>query len=189
MRRTVDAAAARRALAQRLRAAGAVLCDGPLPEPDPDPSRDAAVVLDLLVRAVRSAGTADGAWLLYVAVSGCLPSTDDLLAVVRQFELSAVPDATLWLLDTCLQAAQTGDPTRELQVLPGAVVVDVDHSAQHNLHTGIQQVVRNTVPHWDRDHDVTLVAWAEGWVAERLLTPAEVGPTPRPRPQAARPAA
>jgi hypothetical protein len=173
MSRTVDAAAARRALAQRLRAAGAVLSDRPLPEPHPDPATDAAVVLDLLVHQVHDELTPERAWLLYVAVASCLPTSDDLLAVLRRFELSVVGDATLWLLDRCMDAAPAGGPTRELRVVTGGVVVDVDHSALHNLHTGIQQVVRNTVPRWTRDHDVALVAWTPGRGAHRALSQAE----------------
>ena len=173
MSRTVDASAARRALAQRLRAAGAVLSEQRLPEPDPDPVRDAAVVLDLLVRQVHADLTADRVWLLYVAVSSCLPTGDDLLAVRRQFELSTVADSIIWLLDSCMAAARGGAPARELRVVTDGVVVDVDHSAQHDLHTGIQQVVRNTVPRWARHHDIVLVAWMPGCGAHRALSTAE----------------
>jgi glycosyltransferase involved in cell wall biosynthesis len=168
-----DPAATRRALAQRLRAAAAVLSDRPMPERHPDPARDAAVVLDLLVRQVHADLSPDRIWLLCAAVSSCLPTADDLLATLRQFELSAVPDATVWLLETCMQAARTGAPARELRVVSGGVVVDVDHTAQHDLHTGIQQVVRNAIPRWDRDHDLVLVAWIPGCGAQRALSRAE----------------
>ncbi|HLZ37994.1 MAG TPA: glycosyltransferase [Mycobacteriales bacterium] len=166
---TVDPTVARRALAQRLRAAGAVLCERPLPEPDPDPARDAAVVLDLLVRDLHTDLTPARVWLFYVALASCLPTTEDLLAVLRGFELSAPSEVGAWLLNTCLSAARSGAPTRPLRVVTGGVVVDVDHSSRHELHTGIQQVVRHTVPLWDRDHDVALVAWAPGCVAHREL--------------------
>ena len=47
----------------------------------------------------------------------------------------------------------------ELRVVSDRVVVDVDHSARFDLHTGIQQVVRQTLPLWERDHPVVAVAW------------------------------
>ncbi len=48
------------------------------------------------------------------------------------------------------------------------VIVDVDHSARHDLHTGIQQVVRRTLPFWERDHPVLAAAWTSGWSGLRL---------------------
>ena len=173
MKRAIDPAMARRALAQRLRAAARVLIDEPLPVPDLDPARDAAVVLDLLVRRVHAEPSPDWVWLLCVAVSSCLPSSDEVQAVRRQFELRTVQQASLWLLDTSMQAASRGSPTRELHLAVDQVVVDVDHSAQHDLHTGIQQVVRNTLPLWARDHDIVLVAWTPGCTAQRTLSRSE----------------
>ena len=57
-----------------------------------------------------------------------------------------------------------------LVVVSDRVVVDVDHSARHDLHTGIQQVVRRTLPLWERDHPVLPVAWTDDWAAWRPLT-------------------
>jgi glycosyltransferase involved in cell wall biosynthesis len=167
----IDSDSTRQALAQRLRAAAAVLVDGDLPAEHPDAARDAAVVLDLLVRWVHEQPTADGIWLLVTAISSCLPTSDDVQAAVRQFELSSVSAVTVWLLDVCMTMAQAGSPTREM-IVTGQVVVDVDHSARFDLHTGIQQVVRNTIPLWAADHDITLVAWTGG-TAQRALSKTE----------------
>jgi glycosyltransferase involved in cell wall biosynthesis len=70
-----------------------------------------------------------------------------------------------------LPSGQGADPAlREFRVVTDRVVVDVDHSARHDLHTGIQQVVRRTVPLWDRDHRILAVAWTEDRSAFRTLT-------------------
>ena len=48
-----------------------------------------------------------------------------------------------------------------LCLVSNRVVVDVDHTAQHDLHTGIQQVVRRTLPLWARHYPIELVVWTE----------------------------
>ena len=47
----------------------------------------------------------------------------------------------------------------EIDVVTDQVLLDVDHSAVSDLHTGIQQVVRSTLPIWTRDHPILPVAW------------------------------
>jgi glycosyltransferase involved in cell wall biosynthesis len=61
----------------------------------------------------------------------------------------------------------------ELRVVTDRVVVDVNHSSRHDLHTGIQQVVRRTVPIWARDHQVLPVAWTDDHATWRSLSSAE----------------
>jgi glycosyltransferase involved in cell wall biosynthesis len=61
----------------------------------------------------------------------------------------------------------------EFRVVTDRVVIDVDHSARHDLHTGIQQVVRQTLPLWERDHPILAVAWTLDRAAWRTLTPSE----------------
>ncbi len=58
-------------------------------------------------------------------------------------------------------------------VVSGGVVVDVHHAARHDLHTGIQQVVRRTLPRWEQDHPVVPVAWNDDRSAWRTLTAPE----------------
>jgi glycosyltransferase involved in cell wall biosynthesis len=160
-------------LAQRLRSAGAILLTDTAPPVDDIPARDAAVVLDLLVRAVQANRSVDRLWLLYTAVTGAFPEAEDVMTGLRFFELAGPVDATLWLLD---QAAATYGGTGgvgQLRVVTDRVVVDVDHSARHDLHTGVQQVVRRTLPIWQRDRPMLAVAWTEDRKAWRSLTNAE----------------
>jgi glycosyltransferase involved in cell wall biosynthesis len=176
MTSTELAGQARVALAQRLRqVAEVLLTDAEVPAAEADPARDSAVLLDRLVRSIAVNGRIDEVWLLLVALSGALPTEDEVRAAARHLELAGAVDATLWLLETALAngAGPAGGPTRNLEVVNGGVVVDVDHSAQYDLHTGIQAVVRSTLPLWMRDHDVVPVAWTPGYGSYRALTAAE----------------
>jgi glycosyltransferase involved in cell wall biosynthesis len=60
-----------------------------------------------------------------------------------------------------------------LLVVADRVLVDVDHSARYELHTGIQQVVRRTLPIWNRDHAVLPVAWTVDRAGLRSLSHSE----------------
>jgi glycosyltransferase involved in cell wall biosynthesis len=162
------------ALAQRLRAAGAALLDDALPPIDADPWRDAARVLDLLVGAVHSRLAADRMWLLLIAVSTAYPEPGEVREAVRQFELLPADEAGSWLMRYCLELARrAGSPYRTMQVVTAGVVVDVNYTARHNLHTGIQRVVRTTLPRWRRDHDVVAAAWTTCGGTMRTLMPPE----------------
>lgn len=149
-----------RALVARLREAATVLLD-PLPEPGADDWVDASVLLERLVRSVRETLAPDRMWLLWTAISTVFPEPEELRHALRILELAPVDGATTWLLDVCLAKAQAqGRPEYGITIAADAVVVDVDFSARHNIHTGIQRVVRSTIPRWHRDHDIVLVAWA-----------------------------
>ncbi len=161
---------------QRLRAiAGALL--GPSSEPADStagPAREFAELLDRMVQSVQADPAPDRTWLLMVALSGRFPSDDELRLAVRTFELADRTSATLWLLEDSLQAAgRAGTASWSLELVEGGVVVDVDFSAQHDLHSGIQRVVRTTLPRWSAGHDVVPVAWTAGHQALRRLSSLE----------------
>ena len=79
----------------------------------------------------------------------------------------------------------------ELRVLTGGVLVDVDHSARFDLHTGIQLVVRCTVPIWARHHLLHPVAWTDDRTGWRDLERGGAAPgvPPRRSPRCGRPRA
>lgn len=162
------------ALAQRLGAVAAVLLPSALSVPLEDPAAEAQRLLSELIARIGNQPRADEVWLLYAAISATLPDSDEVHDAVRALQLMAVDDVTIWLLDRCLGSAiEFGVPDCEVRLVHGAVVVDVTHSAQSVLHTGIQQVVRNTVPRWDAVHDIVPAAWGEESGALRELSPAE----------------
>jgi glycosyltransferase involved in cell wall biosynthesis len=66
-----------------------------------------------------------------------------------------------------------GRQADDLQLVTEHVVVHADDSARRNLHTGIQQVVRRTLPIWRRSHSVVPVAWMKSNAGWRHLSSAE----------------
>ena len=63
-------------------------------------------------------------------------------------------------------AIPTATATNGLRLVTAEVVIDVSHTARSDLHTGIQKVVRSTVPIWIGHHPVIPVSWtddASGW--------------------------
>lgn len=146
----------------------------------PDPaegvtSSTAGDLLDTLVSSVRASGGHDRLWLLLVALSGSFPTSDDFLAASRVLRSVSVLDATLWMLDYALASMRTRQAHRGMKIVSSGVVVDVDHSACHDLHTGIQEVVRRLLPLWSRDHPVEAVAWTTPVQALRTLDERERG--------------
>jgi glycosyltransferase involved in cell wall biosynthesis len=135
----------------------------------------ASELLDRLVTDVHRDLRADRLWVLFVALASRYPTGDEMSDGLRIFELSGVTDATLWLLDSALAGAATGSlPGQEIELVNQAVLIDVDHSARHDLHTGVQQVVRHLLPRWVRAHGVTPVAWTPWCGTYRPLQPKEL---------------
>jgi len=153
-------------LAARLRAAAAILI--PSDRVDTD---DAGATLERLTRALRAEPSAQRTWLLLTAISAAYPTGDAVREAMRAIELLDADAATLWLLDACLaDASEGGASDRSIDIVVGRVVVDVDFSARHDVHTGIQRVVRSTMPHWADKQDVVTAAWTPGQAALRTLS-------------------
>jgi glycosyltransferase involved in cell wall biosynthesis len=104
------------------------------------------------------------------ALAGAFPQPDEVRSAMHARITHPPEDFAMWLLESCYAAARvSGTPDLEMDVVHSAAVVDVDFSARHDLHTGIQRVVRESVPRWVKDHELTLVAWTETGGAMRGL--------------------
>jgi glycosyltransferase involved in cell wall biosynthesis len=146
-------------LAQRLRAAADVLLDD-VPPRVADVQDDAARLTGALLDHARASGDRSAAWLTLIAVAAAFPTRDEVSDFVRAARTSPSGDVLGWLLDTSFQRAWgSGSPDLEMDVVVGQVVVDVDFCATSDLHTGIQRVVRETLPRWQRNHDLIMVGW------------------------------
>jgi glycosyltransferase involved in cell wall biosynthesis len=128
-----------------------------------------------LGRAVETALTgadASQVWLALAVLTGRLPVDADVVATLRRLRLDgprcalspAVAQSTSWL------DPGRRHPTR-VEVLTGAVTVDLHHTSETDLATGIQRVARETARRWDRDHDVELLGWTEDYTALQRLGP------------------
>jgi len=168
-----EAGAAQRALALRLRAIAPILLSD-VPEEMPASAEDAARVLTALAPSLTADPANHRVWLTLAGISAAFPTRDDVDQVRRRLELSDPDEAAAFLLDFGLAAVQdSGSPLATVQVVAGGVLVDVDFTARHELHTGIQRVVRQTVPIWNRDRDITPVAWTTARGAFRPLDRSE----------------
>ncbi|GAA3802341.1 glycosyltransferase family 4 protein [Cellulomonas soli] len=138
------------------------------------PGHLAADLLPRLLDACRRTGRRQDLWLLLTALAGAMPHERDMRAVSRELELETGRSAQLRVLDVAFEMAADTDGAYELDVVRGAVVVDVDFCARRDFHTGIQRVVRETVPRWDEVHEILPVAWTDSYTALRRLHPSEV---------------
>ncbi|MHA3700957.1 glycosyltransferase [Jatrophihabitans sp. YIM 134969] len=131
---------------------------------------ETADLLDTLVGSVLADPQPDRVWLLLVGLSGCFPDDALMRRALRTLEISDRVGATLWLLDTAMTlATEAGTVDWPMAVVTDGVVLDVTHSAEHDLHTGIQRVVRSTLPIWARSHTFETCAVVEGGFAMRRL--------------------
>jgi len=114
-------------------------------------------------------------WLVLAVLGGRLPTSDEVLTAVRAAEVDgpvAVLRMTIW--SGPLPRLLDKGPFGSVEVISGATLVDVDHTAKVSFATGIQRVTREAVRRWAEHHDVVFVGWHADGVSLRRLTPAEV---------------
>lgn len=168
----------RRALAGRVRAVAAVLLDDTLldalPATGGTPESDTAAMLSAVADHLHAHPTNDRVWLVLAGLAAAFPTRDEVDRTRRRIELSDPEQTAIALLEDAMAAIGTaGTPLARVSVAVGRVVVDVDFTARHDLHTGIQRVVRQTVPLWHTEHDILPVAWTNARGAMRPLDEVE----------------
>jgi glycosyltransferase involved in cell wall biosynthesis len=158
------------ALQQRLRVTAATLGIDPETRYADLASATSDLYGRLIDRVHADTGT-EPLWLLMTAMCGAMPEPEEVMAAERSKEVTASADFGRWLLEAIYQSsAARGAGDVEMDVVIGGTIVDVDFTARHELHTGIQRVVRETIPRWQGEHRITLVAWTETGGAMRQLT-------------------
>ena len=161
-------------LDQRLAAAARVLLGIDAPPLVNAPGATSAHLLPRLVDRCTASGDLAELWLLLTSLGGALPSDDELRAAARCLELARGSEAEIELLDIALGVAGRAAIPMEMEIAINTVVVDVNFCARHDIHTGIQRVVRETVPRWSATHEVLPVAWTDEHSGLRTLRPSEV---------------
>lgn len=157
------------ALARRLHAVAPVLLDAP-----PPPGLAHGPLLAALADDVAARPTRARVWLLATAVAGGYPTRAEVDQVARGLDLAAHGAALGAVLTGVAQTAATqAEAELDLEVVVGAVIVDVDFCAKSPHNTGIQRVVRSTMPHWAAGTDAVFVAWAPDITGYRRLTPGQ----------------
>lgn len=170
----VDGDALARALDQRLRTAAAVLLgeDRLRGVADPGPGGVAAQLLPDLLEHCVDAGT-PSRWLVLTALGAAFPTPAEIVDLGRALATSPTDAVATSLLAALLREPGRGRLDLPMDVVTDGVVVDVDFSARHDVHTGIHRVVRETVPRWHRRGGVEPVAWIDAYSAFRRLAPRE----------------
>ncbi|MEO8424935.1 MAG: FkbM family methyltransferase, partial [Actinomycetota bacterium] len=100
------------------------------------------------------------AWLALVSVLGTYPEEPTLEEAARVCRLTGGRGLGQLMLEHLEKASR--DPAAvesELEVVHGGVLVDVSHTAAHDLHTGIQRVVRELSSRWLSNAQVVVVQW------------------------------
>ena len=107
-----------------------------------------------------AAGDAPGAaWLAFVAFLGRFPERPELAALRRELLLDA-PERAFFAAGVRL-ALRTAGAARPMRLVSDRPVVDVGHTATTDHNSGIQRVVRRTLPHWfgAAQDEPELVVW------------------------------
>ena len=178
--RVDDVAPAAHGLRQRLQAGLDTLrvdvdgLPGALARPD-GVSESAGVLLDAFCRHVALTRAEDEVWLLLTLVLGEFPDEDTVLATRRRVLTGTPTETAIFLLSTATATrGARPDLGTDAVVLQDTVLVDVDFCATSEHHTGIQRVVRETVPLWSLHHPLVLAGWWGDRPAYRPLLPHEV---------------
>lgn len=114
------------------------------------------------------------AWLGLVSATSRFPDEDTVRAEARTLSRiggDAYVDRLLAMFESAVQRGEARDVP--LDVIRSGVIIDVTHTAQHDLQTGIQRVVRETTARWMRDHAVVPVWWDYGSNTLRRLDDGE----------------
>jgi glycosyltransferase involved in cell wall biosynthesis len=164
-RLSTAAPAERRTLTQRLELVVTTLSSAPAPA-------GRAALVDRFEQLLAPADPSC-VWLALSVLEGELATTVDVRRAVRGIRLDGVGAAFGASRGRALRSWVAGRRRSEVRVLPGAVLVDVEHTARTDLATGIQRVARETAKRWVRDHAVTLVGWRPDHRSLRPLGAAE----------------
>lgn len=160
------------ALQQRLLVAAQLLLDD-APPADATPEQTITRLLPRLIEVCAERGRADARWLLLTAVFGAYPSWDQMMSFTRELELTGRTQVESSLLARVIAQPRRGRLDLPMTVLTSGALVDVDFCARYDAHTGIQRVVRETLPRWDAAHEVHPAAWIDEQTALRTLSPEE----------------
>lgn len=143
----------RAALRQRLAGLAAALGGDVAPQA---PTRE----LVAQVAAALRVPTAPTVWLAIATLTGSLPDNATVTSVLRRMRL----DGPLTVLAELPPRTPPGWPRSrvgwpEVEIVTGEVLVDLHHTADTTLATGIQRVSREVSRRWSRDHAVRLLQW------------------------------
>jgi glycosyltransferase involved in cell wall biosynthesis len=109
-------------------------------------------------------------WLLHVALVGVFPENEQVSDLRRRLALTGDGGAMLAVLESTIDIASRDiSAERTMRLVSDRVLVDVNFCASHDHNTGLQRVVRKSMPFWANGRlPVEFVAWtrdADGYCA------------------------
>ena len=128
-----------------------------------------------VARAVETAmaeADARQVWLALAVLTGRLPTEEEVVETLRRLRLDGPRGAlSAPLVRVTWRLGPDAGRCGRVEVVTGAVTVDLHHTSETDLATGIQRVARETARRWDRDHDIELLGWTDDYRALRRLEP------------------
>ncbi len=130
----------------------------------------AALVHELALVAKRAEGLAE-TWLLHIALVGVIPEPEQVSDLRRRLDLTTDGSAIVAVLESTVDiASREGGSRRTMRLVSDRILVDVNFCATHDHNTGLQRVVRKTMPHWQKAGlPVEFVAWTRDGDGYRAL--------------------
>ena len=123
-----------------------------------------------LVEALGDAPSLGDIWLTLSVLGRTLPTEAEVRLAHRSVRTAGPAQ---FVATTVAQGVRGRLRGRSVELLDAPVIVDVRHTSETDLATGIQRVARETVKRWDDQHDVVLVTWTDDGKAMRRLMPVE----------------
>lgn len=140
----------------------------------PESFSGAGSLLAAIAATVATRPTPESVWLLCTATAGAFPTQGEVVAVRRGLELSSPATAFAAVLSgVARSAAEQRVESLEAVIVENATIVDVEFCAKSVHNTGIQRVVRSTMPTWNSEHDPIFVAWSDDLAGYRELSPSQ----------------
>lgn len=99
------------------------------------------------------------AWLTYIAVMAKYPMSEDILRFSTDVQVNGAPMALAQLLRLNSELPASWAQSADLELVRD-VVVDPTATSHRDFHTGIQRVVRESVPRWARKAPIRLMIWS-----------------------------
>ncbi len=133
-------------------------------------------LLELLKQLTDSLDSAESVnpllWLSYIAFVSEFPTDDDMFELRTRFDLDQSAAVVSWLSLRGSKVPATWATTAPMRLIREPFI-DVTETARYDLHTGIQRVVRETIPRWAASHDLVLAALDDGAPVWRPITDAQ----------------
>ena len=126
-------------------------------------------------RALATIERPAAAWWSWVVATGSYPTDAELDALILVAERGGPVALTAWVVDEHGRRLRAGATSHVgLRVSPGAVFVDVTHTAAHDVNAGIRRVTRGVAERWHAAHGALLLAWDQAATGPSVLTTDEV---------------